>query len=112
MPERSLDYRRGRSGRPLERVKDHVYATRTHCCRCGLPVDLSLPYRDPVTGRVNRWSKSIEHLTELDREQGNPYEVDLAHLHCNTSHGARYGNAKRGHADEQQLILGVDDSLD
>lgn len=91
----SLHYRRGRSGRPLERAKARVYANETHCCRCGREVDKTLPYRDPVTGKVNIWSKSFEHLTELDAG-GDPYDGHLAHLHCNTSLGARYGNAKRG----------------
>ena len=94
MSERSLNYRRGRSGRPLARVKAQVYATETHCVRCGQPVDLDLPYRDPATGKVNLWSKTIEHLDELDNES-NPYDVHLAHLKCNVTDGALYGAAKQ-----------------
>lgn len=110
MPERSIDYRRGRSGRPLARAKAHVYATETHCIRCGEPVDMTLPYRDPITGKVNRESKSFEHMVELDREAGNPYDGHLAHLRCNSSAGAKYGNAKRKVTDDK-LIAGVDDSI-
>jgi len=110
MPARSIHYRRGRSGRPLERAKARVYATETHCCRCGEPVDKTLPYRDPITGKVNRDSKSFEHLTELDTGAGDPYDGHLAHLRCNTSAGAKYGNAKRAVTDEK-LAAGVDDSL-
>lgn len=75
-------------------MKKRVYATETHCCICLKPVDMSLPYRNPITGRVNRMSKSLEHPTELDRG-GNPYTAHLAHLGCNSSKGASYGNRKR-----------------
>lgn len=110
MPTDSLEYRRGRSGRPLQRAKQRVYEEETHCCRCGELVDKSLPYRDPVTGKVNGRSKSFEHLTELDRG-GDPYDGHLAHLDCNVTAGAVYGNAKRrGHGNEA-LIAGIDTSL-
>jgi len=94
MGAESLNYRRGRGGRPFERLKARVYSTETHCCICGNEVDKTLPYRDPRTGTVNRWAKSIEHPTELDAG-GHPYDGHLAHLTCNSSKGAQYGNTKR-----------------
>lgn len=94
MGRESLNYRRGRSGRPFRRAKERCYATETHCRKCGRPVDKALPYRDPVTGKVNNMSKSYGHETELDAG-GNPYVGHLEHLHCNTSAGAKYGNSKR-----------------
>lgn len=97
MGREDLNYRRGRSGRPFERLKKHVYSTETYCRKCGQPVDLTLPYRDPYTGKVNRMSKSIGHPTELDAG-GHPYDGHLEHLSCNSRAGAEYGNAKRrGH---------------
>lgn len=93
--KRSLNYRRGRSGRPLERDKKRVYATETHCRRCGKPVNMALPYRDPRTGKVNPMSKSYGHAHELDAN-GQPYGGRLEHLRCNVSAGAAYGNRKRG----------------
>lgn len=93
MGRESLNYRRGRSGRPFERLKKRVYATETHCVICRRPVDMSLPYRDPVTGKVNTMAKSIEHGTELDAG-GHPYDGHLAHLGCNSRKGAEYRNAK------------------
>lgn len=111
MPGRSIEYRRGRSGRPLQRAKERVYAEETHCCRCGELVDKALPYRDPLTGRVNPMAKSFDHLAELDRELGNPYDGHLAHLACNSSAGATYGNEKRRITDDK-LAAGVDNSLD
>lgn len=90
----SLNYRRGRSGRPFRRLKDRVYATETHCRKCGGLVDKTLPYRDPYTGKVNVWSKSLGHVDELDAG-GHPYRGHLEHLHCNSSAGQAYGEAKR-----------------
>ena|SRR3990170_4309391 len=104
MGRESLNYRRGRSGRPWERFKAHVYATETHCIICGEPVDMTLPYRDPITGRVNRMSKSVDHTTELDAD-GHPYVGHLAHLAHNASKGARYMNAKRARRRRQDPPL-------
>lgn len=97
MGRENLNYRRGRSGRPYERAKAHCFATETHCRRCGKVVDKTLPYKNPVTGKVNRMSKSFGHIDELDAG-GHPYHGRLEHLHCNSSAGARYGNAKRRRA--------------
>ena len=94
MGRESLNYRRGRGGRPYERAKKRVYANETHCRKCGHPVDMTLPYRDPDTGRINVWSKSYGHTDELDAG-GHPYTGGLEHLHCNTSAGATYTNQKR-----------------
>lgn len=97
MGRESLNYRRGRSGRPYERAKARCFATETHCRRCGRPVDMSLPYRDPATGKVNNMSKSFGHLDELDAG-GHPYSGRLEHLHCNVVAGAVYVNRKRARA--------------
>lgn len=107
MGRESLDYRRGRSGRPLERAKARVYATETHCRKCGQLVDKTLPYRDPLTGKVNIWSKSYGHATELDAG-GHPYVGHLEHLHCNTSAGAEYGNTKRRNTPDRTLLTSDD----
>ena len=89
MGREDLNYRRGRSGAPLARVKADVYATETHCCICGEEVDKTLPHLNPVTGKVNRRSKTIEH-TDI---YNNPYDVHLAHWECNVSKGGREGAA-------------------
>jgi hypothetical protein len=90
----SLNYRRGRGGRPYERAKARCFATETVCRKCGHQVDMELPYRDPTTGKVNRMSKSYGHGIELDAG-GQPYDGHLEHLSCNSAAGARYVNAKR-----------------
>jgi len=83
----------GRKGRPWRRLCARVYAEETHCIRCGRWVDKDLPYRNPRTGQVNRWSKSVDHKRALHLG-GAPLardNVGLAHFGCNSSHGARVG---------------------
>lgn len=62
-----------------------------------------MPYRDPITGKVNKMSKSFGHLEELDAN-GNPYVGRLEHLHCNVVAGALYGAAKRRAAKQNEVI--------
>lgn len=85
----STNYRRGRSGRPLTRVKARVYATETHCCICGEWVNKDLPYINPMTGKPDLESKSFEH----GNIEADPYDGHLAHLRCNLSKGGREGAA-------------------
>lgn len=91
--DRDLNYRRGRSGRPLEREKARIYRTQSICVICGREVDKRLPYRDPETGRVNLMSKSVEHGHKLDAG-GTWVPSGIAHLRCNSIDGAHYRNAK------------------
>ncbi|HEY0249696.1 MAG TPA: hypothetical protein VGC45_15705 [Gryllotalpicola sp.] len=73
--------------------------TETHCRRCGDEIDWTLPYKDPITGEVNVWYGTYGHLDELDAG-GHPYHGRAEHLHCNSSAGATYGNAKRNATNE------------
>lgn len=57
---------------------------------CGKPIDWDLPYKDPITGRINLYSKSVDHDIEL--QDGGPL-TDLTnlwttHLTCNLTKGA------------------------
>lgn len=90
-----LNYRRGRGGRPYERAKAYVYEHETHCARCHKPVDKTIPHRDPATGKVNKWSKSFGHVSEL-AGGSNPYDGHLEHWWCNVSAGGKYGRSKQG----------------
>lgn len=61
------------------------------CPRCGNPIDWELPYKDPETGQVNLWSKSVDHLHEI-QDGGSVTDVDnmaTTHLRCNSSKGAQ-----------------------
>lgn len=107
---RDLNYRRGRSGRPLQREKARCFAVETHCRKCGKKVDKTLPYRDPRTGKVNTMSKSYGHAEELDAG-GHPYQGHLEHLSCNSRAGAIYGNQKRSRS-RKPANPGVDTSID
>lgn len=83
---------RGRSGRPWERAKAHVWREETHCWLCGYAVDQTLHQRDP-------WSRTADHLHTLDH--GGPplarTNLRLAHRRCNTIRGNKLRNLDRNH---------------
>lgn len=80
----SMADRRGRSGRPFERIKARIKAEATHCCKCGQPLNPDLEWPHP-------WSTSIEHLVPLHHggDPLDPDNLDAAHLHCNVKDGNR-----------------------
>jgi 5-methylcytosine-specific restriction endonuclease McrA len=89
-------------------ARSHAYRTLARivrreediCWLCGHPIDLTLPYRDPLTGRVNALSWSLDHVVPVAR--GGP-TVDranarAAHYGCNSARG---DGAPRGQARNQ-----------
>jgi len=80
---------KGRTGRPWLRARARIIAQGLPCWICGHPIDYTLPYRNPLTGRINRWSVTIDHLTPLS--MGGPARdlnnLAAAHLHCNLRRG-------------------------
>lgn len=72
----------GRTGRPWRRARERCLATGKPCYICGGPIDYSLPYRDPLTRKVNLWSASAHHVQALVHG-GDPYDIEPAHLKCN-----------------------------
>lgn len=88
---------RGRQGSQWARLKANVYARREPCCRCGQPIDYTLPYRDRVTGEVDLNSKSVDHYPHpysthphLAMDPGN---LQAAHLGCNIKAQANLNGA-------------------
>lgn len=78
-PGAPLNVRRGRSGRPYERLKAKVFAEETHCWVCGDYVDQTLWYQHAL-------ARSLDHVTPLSRG-GHPLDranARLAHKRCNT----------------------------
>lgn len=79
---RDPEARKGRSGRPYRRFRGKVLAAAVPiCCRCGGPIDKTLPWRDP-------WSATVDHLDAL-AEGGEPLDEMTsapAHRICNLSH--------------------------
>ena len=65
------------------------------CQLCNEPIDPDLPYRDPVTGDINRMSKSIDHIIPVAR--GGSHSLDnaqLAHFGCNQSKNVRISHGQ------------------
>lgn len=79
----------GRTGRPWLRARARIIAQQRPCWICGHPIDYTLPYRNPLTGRINRWSVTIDHLTPLSLGGAptDPANLAAAHLACNARRG-------------------------
>lgn len=81
----------GRKGRPWRTLCAQVYTEETHCIRCGQYVDQTLPPRTPMSRSVDHIQAIAEGGAKLHRDN-----VGLAHLSCNSRHGARvrWGHTK------------------
>lgn len=81
-----MDYRRGRSGRPLQRLKEQLKREGANlCCFCGEPIDLSLPPN-------HRLAWTLEHVVPLSEAPELALEIfncREAHRSCNSSKGSR-----------------------
>lgn len=90
----------GRDTRTWRRLKAEVYARLAPCCRCHQPIDYTLPYRDPATGRVDNRSKSVDHyphpLTTHPHLAESLDNLAAAHLGCNASAQHRDTDATLG----------------
>ncbi|MEM9316593.1 MAG: HNH endonuclease [Pseudomonadota bacterium] len=85
------------TGARWRRVRAYVIATQTHCGICGGPVDKRRAYRNPLTGKRDPLSPSVDHRTPV-AHGGAPYAVEnlqLAHLGCNQDKGARVDDGRR-----------------
>lgn len=85
-------YQRGRSGRPIARIRAQIKREGSHICwLCGKPIDMGLHHKD-------RWSWTIDHVLPLKfyphlaLDMANMRE---AHRACNSARGA--GNNGDGH---------------
>lgn len=80
--------RRGRAGRPFRRWRDQVLKDPVPiCCRCGRPIDKSLPWRHPMSATADHFPVPLSRLLAhqvLDPANGRP-----AHRRCNLSAGNR-----------------------
>lgn len=78
---------RGRSGRPWRRIRQEVLARGGVCCRCGQPVDVTLPYRG-IDGHPDPEAASVDHLLPLSLYPEFAESLDhlaIAHNRCNIS---------------------------
>lgn len=76
----------GRSGRRWRRLVAEVRTRRSHCCRCGQPIDYTLEWPDPDSFSVDHHPHPLSTHPHLAEDPGN---LAAAHLHCNVSAGNR-----------------------
>lgn len=94
MAGKSLNYRRGRSGRPWERAKARIKADATNCGKCGKSISAEYTWPHPR-------SVTVGHILPLDHggESLDPDNLQAECIACNMSEGARMTNNKRGNKD-------------
>lgn len=102
----------GRKGRAWRDLCAQVYAdpNETHCLRCGRPVDKGLVFSEYLPKELRPQARSVDHIIAID--QGGARlardNVAIAHLGCNSRHGAKVRWAKeRGHTPTR-IVLDVD----
>lgn len=74
-------------GKAWEQARTELFRTTDVCWLCGGHVDMDLPYRDPVTNKVNPKSKSLDHVVALVKGGSflDPNNHRLAHVGCNSA---------------------------
>lgn len=76
-----------RGTRAWRRLRERVYAEETHCWRCGIYVDQSLPARHPMSRTADHLDAvALGHAGVPDRSR-----VRLAHWTCNSRRGTGMG---------------------
>lgn len=79
-------YKRGRSGRPIQRIRTYIRTHGTHVCWiCGECIDTTLP-------DTHRYSWTIDHVLPLSLYPHMGMDMDNmreAHRTCNSSKGNR-----------------------
>jgi 5-methylcytosine-specific restriction endonuclease McrA len=89
----------GRHGSAYWKARKIVLEGATHCAICRRPLDFNAPPR-------SRWAPSVDHIiplatlkhyepAERRRLATDPANMRPAHVTCNSSRGARSGNASR-----------------
>lgn len=79
-----IEYRRGRSGRPIQRIRKYIRTHGAHvCCHCGEYIDVLLP-------DTHTMSWTIEHVIPLSIDASlalDETNMREAHRSCNSSQG-------------------------
>lgn len=95
----------GRSGRRWRRLVAEVYARHANCCRCGQPIDYSLPYLNTKTGMPDPDAKTVDHYpyprSTHPHLAEDPANLAAAHRHCNLEAGDRKPTPSLGKTSRQ-----------
>lgn len=84
--------RNPRSTQAYRRLRDRVIAEETDCCICDQPVDKNLRWPHPGSPSIEHKDKLADGGTAVPLDRSR---VGLAHLGCNSSEGAAFGNRRR-----------------
>ena len=88
--------RRGRSGRPWERIKKQMQAEAEQCAKCGKPI--SIEYQWPHENSV-----TIGHIIPLalGGDPLDPRNLQVECIRCNSGEGTEIAQRARGNPARQ-----------
>ena len=77
------------NGHRRRQVVARVYASEDLCAICGKPVDKTLPYIDPTTGKPHPWAKTVDEIQPMSFGGSaiKRSNCRLAHRDCNIKRG-------------------------
>lgn len=86
------EYQRGRSGRPIARLREQVKKEGSHICWiCSMPIDMTLDAQTHALGWTIDHVLPLSMYPELAVDISNMRE---AHRRCNSSRGTGVHNGK------------------
>lgn len=80
----------GRATRRWRELRETVRRRGHPCWLCGQPIDYTIPYRNPDTGRVNPDTFTVDHKLARDTHPElaeDPANLCAAHHRCNLMKG-------------------------
>ena len=89
---------RNTNGHRRRQLSAKVYREENDCGICGKPVDKTLPYLDPTTGKPHPWAKTVDEIVPVSLG-GSP----LDRANCRLAH--RDCNIRRGNGTRRSVVL-------
>lgn len=84
------------NGHRRRQVCKRVYTEEDDCWLCGKPVDKTLPYIDPATGKPHPWAKTVDEIVPVSTGQTEFEKTALATTRSNCRLAHRRCNIQRG----------------
>jgi 5-methylcytosine-specific restriction endonuclease McrA len=94
------------NGHRRRQVTDIVYAEEHDCWICGNPVDKTLPYLDPQTGKPHPWAKTVDEIVPVSTGQTPQEQMLLATTRSNCRLAHRRCNIQRGNGTRAAHVSG------
>lgn len=94
------------NGHRRRQVAAAVYAEEHDCWICGKPVDKSIAYLNPETGKPHPWSKTIDEIVPVSTGRTPHEQMLLATTRSNCRLAHRRCNIQRGNGTRTGPVSG------